>query len=222
MFRRCVSLLLSVSVFAVLLIPSTAFGATVATVEELSPEEQPFQYLNLRTNALYMAAKNWNGTLDVAIAPRWTVGLTYMHGTAMRRQTTSILSMAVSDDKYDQTMEQFMLGTNFYWAGNRQTDAFFVSPFFGVSFNKLNLVEIDKSFGGENTGWLAGVTANYQFMWPSGFNLQLGVGAMYVSPKEMTVANVANAAEKKTVEMPTAAFFTDFTPVLQVNAGIAL
>ncbi|WP_119343670.1 hypothetical protein [Facilibium subflavum] len=70
------------------------------------------------------------------------------------------------------------IGVQYSYAvnGNYMSSGWLIKPFAGYAYGKDSG---DSSVG----GFMAGAMVSYQWLWDSGFNMQLGVGPMYVSNK---------------------------------------
>jgi len=129
-------------------------------------EEMPTRYVILRMNPIYMLpAQIYIGALDVGVARSWTLGPTIRGLENISLQTSNL------------SFHEVGLETTYYFGQPRSTNSFYLRLFYYFSNFTIGSasdgVTADQNFASKSAGFLIG----YQWIYQSGFNLNVGFGA---------------------------------------------
>lgn len=118
--------------------------------------------VNVRINPLGLLLGVLSGDVDFSISRKFTVGpsLSYYSASLLGTKLTG-----------------FGIGArgNYYLSGDAMTDSFILGPNVGMSLFSISSGTASAS----TVGFYMGGIAGYQWVWQSGFNINLGLGANY-------------------------------------------
>lgn len=146
------------------LIPSVGYGAArkPASVPQTT-EAVPLQHtINVRVNPLGLLIGALSGDVDFAVTKKFTIG-----------PSISYYSATI----FDTSLTGYGLGAraNVYLTGDAMTDSWILGPGLGLSINSVSSGESKAS----SVGFYVGSILGYQWVWTSGLNINLGLGANY-------------------------------------------
>lgn len=167
-----------------------------ATTIEASAEAVPDRSINVRVNPLGLLVGSLSADVDFAISDKFTIGPTLSYYSATLFTTT---------------LSGFGIGArgNWYLSGNAMTDSWILGPQLGMSLFSISSGASKAS----STGFYFGGIGGYQWVWKSGFNINLGLGANYY-----TQAGSAQASDGTTLTVPG---FSGIGPTGELTVGWA-
>ncbi len=133
---------------------------------------------NVRVNPLGLMTGTLGAEVDIGIGESFTAG-----------PTASLVSVTVGSTSVSAF--SFGVRSNFYLGGPRFTDGWFVGP--SVLYAPMTI-----SLGGASgtaSAFAVGAVAGYQWVWDSGFNINLAGGAAYyASAADITLEDGTSVA----------------------------
>lgn len=169
-----------VTAIVALFLTHVALGASKAAPAGAPPTvavatELPARTMNVRINPLGILVGSLSGDFDFRINEKFTLG-------------PSISYMKASNILTDLSGFGIGLRGNWYLTGDALTDSWYVGPMAGYA----SLSVSSPFLGTESTSrgaFYVGTLVGYQWVWKSGINLNLGLGANFYSGGDSVVAS---------------------------------
>jgi len=145
---------------------------------------------NIRVNPLGLLTGTLGGEVDIGIGENFTVG-----------PTASLLSATAGTTSVSAV--SFGVRSNFHLSGPRFNDSWFVSP--SVLYAPMT-ISLDGASRSANA-FAVGAVAGYQWVWDSGFNINMAGGAAYyASDAEITLDDGTSVAIPLSGTLPSIEF----------------